>query len=174
MFAKKTENLPNDRDVKAFLEEGCEFEGKLSFSGVVRMNGKFRGEIHSNDTLIVGETANLEGIIVVGALILGGKIKGEVTALHRAEIMQTGVLEGTLVTPQIVVKEGAVILAQLRVQQDTSLSSSSTASNTSSASMPNSTTKISAGVDNSGGSQPKEQSPKQDSVVTKDRQGKAS
>ena len=31
MFSKKSENGPNDRDVKAFLEEGCEFEGKLSF-----------------------------------------------------------------------------------------------------------------------------------------------
>jgi cytoskeletal protein CcmA (bactofilin family) len=118
MFAKKSEHLPNDRDIKAFLEEGCEFEGKLSFSGVVRLNGKFRGEIHSSDTLIIGESAIIEGVVHVGALILGGRIKGTIVSEHRAEILATGVFEGKMQASSLVVKEGATILGELEIRQE--------------------------------------------------------
>ena len=39
----------------AFIDEGSEIEGKYTFSGTVMLNGRFRGEIVSNDSLIVGE-----------------------------------------------------------------------------------------------------------------------
>ena len=31
--------------ISGLLEKGCEFEGKLTFEGTVRINGKFSGEI---------------------------------------------------------------------------------------------------------------------------------
>jgi cytoskeletal protein CcmA (bactofilin family) len=77
MFAsKKSDGAPNDREIRAFLEEGCEFEGRLSFTGVVRLNGKFRGDIESEDTLIIGDTAQVEGKLTVGAIIVGGHVIG--------------------------------------------------------------------------------------------------
>ena len=116
MFAgKKQEDAPNDRDIKAFLEEGCEFEGKLTFTGVVRLNGKYRGEIESTDTLIVGETAYLEGKVNVGALILGGTLVGEVNSLHRVEILSSGKMDGVLNAGSLVTHEGATILASIKV-----------------------------------------------------------
>ena len=39
----------------AFIDQGSEFEGKLSFKDTVRIDGRFRGEISSENTLIVGE-----------------------------------------------------------------------------------------------------------------------
>ncbi len=39
----------------AFIDQGSEFEGKLSFRDTVRIDGRFRGEISSDNTLIVGE-----------------------------------------------------------------------------------------------------------------------
>ena len=38
---------------------GCEFEGKLCFQGTVRINGAFRGEIYTPDTLVIGENARV-------------------------------------------------------------------------------------------------------------------
>jgi len=42
-------------DIKAFLGEGTEFEGKLIFTGAVRLDGKFQGEILGKGTLVVGQ-----------------------------------------------------------------------------------------------------------------------
>ena len=42
-------------DLTAFIDEGSEIEGRYTFSGTVMLNGKFRGEIVSTDTLIIDE-----------------------------------------------------------------------------------------------------------------------
>ena len=44
----------------AFIDQGSEFEGKLSFRDTVRIDGRFRGEIASENTLIVGESGEIE------------------------------------------------------------------------------------------------------------------
>jgi cytoskeletal protein CcmA (bactofilin family) len=113
--AKKAEGIPNDREIRAFLEEGCEFEGKLHFTGVVRLNGKFRGDIESEDTLIIGDTAQVEGTLRVGALIVGGKVSGDIHSRHRVEILATGAVEGTITSPTLITHEGAGMVAQVRV-----------------------------------------------------------
>jgi hypothetical protein len=43
----------------AFIDQGSEFEGKLSFKDTVRIDGRFRGEISSENTLIVGESGEI-------------------------------------------------------------------------------------------------------------------
>jgi hypothetical protein len=45
----------------AFIDQGSEFSGKLSFKDTVRIDGRFEGEIKSENTLIVGETGSSPG-----------------------------------------------------------------------------------------------------------------
>ena len=40
----------------ALLGKGADFQGKLTFEGTVRIDGRFTGEIFSDGTLIIGET----------------------------------------------------------------------------------------------------------------------
>ncbi|MBI2350390.1 MAG: polymer-forming cytoskeletal protein [Deltaproteobacteria bacterium] len=42
------------------IDQGCELEGRLTFVGTLVLNGKFRGELFSSDTLLVGETGQAE------------------------------------------------------------------------------------------------------------------
>lgn len=114
MFAKK-ETDPQDRTVKAFLEHGCEFEGKLTFSGVVRVNGKLKGDIISDNTLIVGETADIEGTLAVGSIIIGGHVVGDIVAKQRIEIHSTGVVKGKITAPLLVMQEGGQIDGQISI-----------------------------------------------------------
>src|SRR5262245_44269013 len=46
-------------DLNALLGRGSEFEGKLTFEGTVRIDGKFTGTIVTNDVLVVGEGAKI-------------------------------------------------------------------------------------------------------------------
>ena len=48
------------------------FEGVLTFEGVIRLDGKFTGEIRSEGTLIVGETARLDAEIEVDTVVVSG------------------------------------------------------------------------------------------------------
>ncbi|MBL9110065.1 MAG: polymer-forming cytoskeletal protein, partial [Myxococcales bacterium] len=52
-------------EITALLGRGTHFDGKLRFDGVVRIDGSFTGEIRSEDTLIVGEGAEIRANVTV-------------------------------------------------------------------------------------------------------------
>ena len=58
---KKESNLQpvNGTNVHTILGPESTFEGKLSFEGTVRIDGKYKGEIVTTDTLIVGQSATV-------------------------------------------------------------------------------------------------------------------
>ena len=69
-------------NLTAFIDQGSEFEGKLSFKDTVRIDGTFSGEISSDNTLIVGDDveADIGGGFRAGcrtALVRTGKYRGD-------------------------------------------------------------------------------------------------
>jgi cytoskeletal protein CcmA (bactofilin family) len=82
-------------EVNAFLGGETSFEGKLNYSGAVRIDGRFKGEIYSEDLLVIGETAKIEGEIHVGTAIVQGEIVGNINAKEKVELHHPGkVVEG--------------------------------------------------------------------------------
>ena len=112
MIGKKIEGTASlgsaPTDVKAILGRGSEFEGKLRFEGTVRIDGKFRGEVHSEGTLIVGDQATIDGDIDVNDAIISGEVKGNVKAKTRVELHAPAKLFGNLQTPVLVMEEGVM------------------------------------------------------------------
>ena len=96
-------------EIKAFLGAGSRFEGTLVFDEIVRMDGAFSGKISSKDTLIVGETADIEAEVTVGTLILSGRFKGTINAANKVELRAPAQVEGTIECPSLVVEEGVIL-----------------------------------------------------------------
>ncbi len=96
------------RELKAFLEKGSEFEGKLIFEGTVRLNGKFTGEIVTNDVLIIGEDAEINANIDAGNIISSGKVNGNIITREKLELLSPGVLVGNVETPCLNIQEGVI------------------------------------------------------------------
>ena len=94
--------------ISALLDRGCEFEGKMTFEGTVRINGTFSGEIFSNDMLIVGDTAVVNAEVDVESIMISGEVNGNVSARNRIEIKRPGVVRGNLCTPCLVIEEGVI------------------------------------------------------------------
>jgi len=91
------------------LDKGCEFNGKLSFEGVVRIDGVFQGEIYSQDHLIIGDGAMVEGNIHIGKIEIGGNFKGNIVAREKISIHSTGRVQGSIQTREIEVHLGGVV-----------------------------------------------------------------
>lgn len=92
----------------AILDQGSEFEGKLTFEGTVRIDGKFKGEIISEANLVVGESGKVEADIQVSSISVSGEIKGNVTAKDKVEIHPPAVVQGNIQAGTLVIEEGAV------------------------------------------------------------------
>ena len=96
-------------EINALLGRGTEFEGKLAFEGRVRIDGKFTGEIFSDDVLILGEGAEVRAEVEVGTLIVrGGALYGNVRASQLVEIHPAGRIQGNIHAPHLHIEKGAV------------------------------------------------------------------
>jgi len=101
--------------LNAFLGRGCIYEGKLTFEGRVRIDGKFTGEIFSNDTLEVGPDAEIEAEIDVANCIIAGHVDGNVKARVRCDLRAPGVIVGNITAPVITMDEGVRFDGEMRM-----------------------------------------------------------
>jgi cytoskeletal protein CcmA (bactofilin family) len=101
--------------LQTFLDSGTSFEGKISFTGSVRIDGHFRGSASADGTLIVGETGTIDAKLEVRSLIVMGSVSGEVTAKERVEVGPHGRLDGVVRTPRLRVDDGARIAARIEM-----------------------------------------------------------
>jgi cytoskeletal protein CcmA (bactofilin family) len=101
--------------VSAIIDEGCDFKGKLSFEGVVRLGGDFEGQIFSNDVLIIEETAMVRANIESDVVVISGKVIGDVTARTRIEIFKPAMVKGNLTAPVISIEEGVIFDGMTRM-----------------------------------------------------------
>jgi cytoskeletal protein CcmA (bactofilin family) len=109
---------PN-RDVQAHLGKGTEIEGKLSFKGSVRIEGQVEGEIFADDTVILGESAQVRAQIKAGTIIVHGKVTGDMTAKTRIELRAPATIVGNIQTPSLVIHEGVVFEGRCMMGENT-------------------------------------------------------
>lgn len=94
-------------EITALLGRGTHFEGKLSFEGRVRIDGSFKGEISSNDVLIIGDGAEVDAEIEAGVVIIkGGSVQGRVRAVEAIELYVPARVSGTLHAPEVFMDKG--------------------------------------------------------------------
>jgi len=95
-------------DILGFIGKGMEIEGRLSFEEIVRVEGRFNGEVAASGTLVVGEEGSVEGEIKVGVAIVAGYVKGTITATERVELQGPARVFGDIRTPNLVIGEGVI------------------------------------------------------------------
>jgi cytoskeletal protein CcmA (bactofilin family) len=95
-------------EITTLLGRGATFEGKLTFEGTVRIDGRFKGEVFSDDVLVIGDGAHVEATIDVGEVIIQGTVVGNITAKRAIEIHAPGKVKGDLHTPQLQIDKGVI------------------------------------------------------------------
>ncbi len=95
-------------EITTLLGRGATFEGKLTFEGTVRIDGRFKGEVFSDDTLVIGEGAIVEAEIDIGEVIIQGTVVGNIKAKRSIEIHAPGRVKGDLHTPTLQVDKGVI------------------------------------------------------------------
>ncbi len=106
---KEKKKAFDENQITGFFDKETKMKGDLSFKGAFHIDGHFKGKINSESVLIIGDSGKVEADIEVGHLIVNGEIKGSVQAKDRIEIHSTGRVIGTVVTPTLVVEEGAFL-----------------------------------------------------------------
>jgi len=101
-----TTNLPAS-EITALLGRGTRFEGNLLFNGRVRIDGAFRGQIRSDDTLIIGDGAEVDAEIdVANVIIRGGTVRGAIRARTSIELYVPSHVQASLHSPSVFIDKG--------------------------------------------------------------------
>jgi cytoskeletal protein CcmA (bactofilin family) len=102
----KIKSLAAD-DLNGFMDSGTELLGELRFKDTFRVDGHVKGKIVSDNTLVVGETGHIEAEIDCAVVSIRGTVKGRVHGRERIELLAGARVEATLVSPRLVIEEGA-------------------------------------------------------------------
>jgi cytoskeletal protein CcmA (bactofilin family) len=106
---------PPMAELNALLGRGTHYAGKLHFEGRVRIEGHFDGEIRGDAApaggepavLVIGDGAEVEGTIEVGAcIVVGGRVKGDIRARQAIELHAPAEVHGDLHAPNIFIDRG--------------------------------------------------------------------
>lgn len=107
-------------ELNALLGKGSEFEGKLTFEGQVRIDGKFTGQITTKDTLVIGDGAKVMAEIQAGVVIINGVVEGNIRATQSIELHQPGRVKGNIETPSLSIDKGVMFEGSCKMENGSS------------------------------------------------------
>jgi cytoskeletal protein CcmA (bactofilin family) len=111
------------RDIKegilnGFVGNGTALTGEATFKGMLRVDGRLKGHITSQDgTLIVGTGGQVDADIEVSVATIHGTVNGDIIATKRIEIGRTSKVIGNIQTPALVIEQGAIFEGSCRMLQ---------------------------------------------------------
>ena len=88
-------------ELDTLLGKGSEFEGKLVFKGQVRIDGKYSGQIQTDEVLIIGPSAKVNAEIAAGTIVISGSVEGVIRASGVVELHKGAKVKGTIESPQV-------------------------------------------------------------------------
>lgn len=95
-------------ELHTLLGKGSEFEGKLTFEGQVRIDGKYSGQIQTKDLLVIGEGARVTADISAGTVVVNGTVEGTIRATTLVELHPPARVKGTIETPALAIEKGVI------------------------------------------------------------------
>ena len=91
------------------IGEGSVFDGNFYVSGSILIEGKFQGDIRTEDQLIVGPTGKVKTDIVAKRVTIAGTLIGNIVASEEVNLEESGKVLGDIRTPKLNVEQGVVI-----------------------------------------------------------------
>ena len=116
MKAFKADNVGADL---GFIGQGIAISGQVQFNDRLQVDGKITGKVTSESgVLTIGESGLIEAQIDVGTCIIYGRIEGDLSSTNRIEIRKTGRVHGDIVTPSLLIEEGALLNGVVKMTVD--------------------------------------------------------
>ena len=97
------------------IGEGSVFEGKFYISGSLRIDGKFEGEIKTDEELVVGETGRVKTNINAKSVVVAGTVIGNIKADREVTLLGTARIMGDITTPVITIQKGVIAEGRISI-----------------------------------------------------------
>lgn len=103
-ITKTTENI----SVATIIAPDTDMEGNIDSNGVIKIEGRYRGDIYSKTDVIIEESGIVKGNINAVNISIAGSMEGNVKCFELLEIQSSGRLIGDIEVKSILIEEGAI------------------------------------------------------------------
>jgi cytoskeletal protein CcmA (bactofilin family) len=111
---------PTER-VDSVLGPGIAWQGQISGTGGVRIEGAFDGDIALRGLVVIGERGRVTcEHIRAATVVVAGTVKSEITA-HKVEINRTGRVWGDVTAVAFSTEEGAFLRGKITMEEQIDL-----------------------------------------------------
>ena len=100
------------------IDATSELEGTLRCKETLRIDGRVKGDVVCDKTVLIGEGAKVHASIVADTVQVSGEVRGNITARCKITLDRTARVTGDLATPGIVIEEGAKLEGRIVIGSD--------------------------------------------------------
>ena len=113
-------NTERTGELSTILGKGSRIEGKIKVEHSLRIDGHFKGDIITSDTLVIGKEGKVEGSTKAKDVIVGGSLSGTVIADGKLVLEAKAIFEGDMTTKRLIVDDGAILEGHCSMKQTAS------------------------------------------------------
>lgn len=100
--------LHDNQRIDTIIGPTSDIEGKISATGTIRIDGKYTGDIFTDEDVLIGESGVINGNISSRNVSISGKVYGNIFCNGLLELLHTGHLDGDIEVKKISISDGAV------------------------------------------------------------------
>ncbi len=104
--------------INSIIGEGTRFDGDLTLSGLLRIDGDFSGKINTTGKVLIGKNGRARCTVHGDTIVIGGILKGDIVASGKVIILSTGMVIGNISAPKLVAEDGVVIHGSFRIHPE--------------------------------------------------------
>jgi cytoskeletal protein CcmA (bactofilin family) len=108
----------NGQEMNSVIGEGSIFEGKFYISGSLQIDGRFEGDIRTEEYVVVGETGKVKTDIVARRVVVAGTVIGNIEADEEVNLLNTGRVLGNIRAPKVNVEDGVIVEGEISISAD--------------------------------------------------------
>lgn len=108
MFGRKESSSPQTGRVTTVIGEDTQINGSMTSTGLVRIDGRFEGDIHSQADVVVGERGYVNAKVQARGMSVAGEVHGDLRLTGRLEILATGKVFGEVRVSALAIEDGGL------------------------------------------------------------------
>ena len=99
--------MDNSNGSNNIIGEGSTLTGNFNSSGIIRLEGKVKGDITSSSKVACGETSIVDGNVTADNAEIAGKVTGKVNVNDLLILKSSAKIQGDISTNNLVIESGA-------------------------------------------------------------------
>jgi len=107
---------PEERRMAAWVGKALLIQGKITSTENLTIDGRVEGTIELGErSLTIGAGASVEADLAAQTIVISGAVAGNVKASVKVDLQATASVDGDIVSPLIVMVDGAVVSGKMDV-----------------------------------------------------------